>query len=237
MIRYFDDHELLAALKRGVERSNDIIDKVTEYHGGPLTTEYILTSDIARELIEQGFLVNVECLNRRAVNALVSKKASGYRSMGSKRTDLVIWGTELIPAALIEVKIGVKTLRKIRPDLRKITRTISMLKPEFARRVVGSSIFQVHVQGSARKWKRAHLQSAIEKIENNLDSALTQHAKGQRGFSFSMYPLQSEHAGIVEREVEDYGQGQEQGQHGHATRFYAVLIRSTVALNTSAVSK
>jgi hypothetical protein len=227
MIRYFDDRELLDALRKGAERSSDIIAKITDYHGGALTTEYMLTSDIARELIEQNFEVRVECLNRYLVNALVKKAAADPSSLGSQRTDVAVLGSALVPAALIEVKIDVRTLRKIRPDLVKIASTISMLKFSFVKGVIGASIFQVHVQGNDRRWKRSHLKSDIEKIEKSLRDDLIAHARENVDFSFSMHPLQAEDAGIVERDVEDHGNGSEWGVHGHATRFYAVLIRST----------
>jgi hypothetical protein len=43
-----DGSRLLSALRKGVQRSVDLIARITEYHGGPVTTEYMLTSDIAR---------------------------------------------------------------------------------------------------------------------------------------------------------------------------------------------
>ena len=43
---------LISGLRRGVERTKSLIAHWTDYHGGPTTTEYLLTSDIAREFIE-----------------------------------------------------------------------------------------------------------------------------------------------------------------------------------------
>jgi hypothetical protein len=44
------ESDLLSLLCSGVKRSSDLIAQITDYHGGPVTTEYILTSDIARVL-------------------------------------------------------------------------------------------------------------------------------------------------------------------------------------------
>jgi hypothetical protein len=69
MIKQITDAELLATLKEGVKTATDVIARVTDYRGGPVTTEYLLTADISRELIEQDYQVKVECLNRNSSTA------------------------------------------------------------------------------------------------------------------------------------------------------------------------
>ncbi len=234
MIKQITDAELLATLKEGVKKATDVIARVTDYRGGPVTTEYLLTADIARELIEQDYQVKVECLNRNLVNGMTKNAAAVRKSLGSCRTDIVVWQNEVIPLAIIEIKIGVKTLQKIADDLEKITGTIDMLKSQYASRVVGASVFQVHVEGSDKRSDIPKLTAAIEKIEKKLGTALREHEKTKPGFSFAMHPLQPANAGIVGQELEGDGDDLSWGVHGHATRFYAVLIRSTKpAITTS----
>jgi hypothetical protein len=158
----------------------------------------------------------------------MTKNAAAVRkSLGSCRTDIVVWQNEVIPLAIIEIKIGVKTLRKIADDPEKITGTIDMLKSQYSSRVVGASVFQVHVEGSDKRPDIPKLTAAIEKIEKKLGTALRDHEKAKPGFSFAMHPLQPANAGIVGQELEGDGDDLSWGVHGHATRFYAVLIRST----------
>jgi hypothetical protein len=46
MIHQITDAALLATLKEGVKKATDVIARVTDYRGGPVTTEYLLTADI-----------------------------------------------------------------------------------------------------------------------------------------------------------------------------------------------
>src|SRR5262249_14654304 len=104
------DTSLLSALRKGVKRSADLIAQITEYHGGANTTEYMLTSDIARELIKRNYEVEVEYLNRKFLNALAIRPGTSGEKFGSRRTDIAVFVSKVVPGAIIEVKIGVKTL-------------------------------------------------------------------------------------------------------------------------------
>jgi hypothetical protein len=93
--------ELLAALGNGVARSRDMIARITDYHGGPVTTEYMLTSDIARELIEHNYEVEVECLNRKMVNGETMRRSCPpLPKFGSRRTYVAVLKDEIIPLGL-----------------------------------------------------------------------------------------------------------------------------------------
>lgn len=221
---------MIETLKAGVKRTEELVAVVTDYHGGPVTTEYLLTSDIAREFILQDYEVSVEYLNRYATNLLTASDWDKSRKfLGSKRTDIALTDSELIPLALIELKIGVKTLNKVRKDLHKISDTISLLKPKFAKRVIGAVVFQVHVAGSKKLTHFGDFKSAVEKIEKSLRDSLIQFSKGQPGFSYDMVPLQGKNQGIVPRDIEpeDDGKTLVLGEHGHATRYYAMIIEKT----------
>ena len=221
------DQALLALLRRGAMRSSDLIAQITDYHGGPVTTEYMITSDIARELIERNYEVEVEFLNRKMVNGLTMRRSGPrVKKFGSQRTDVAVLKDKIIPLVIIEVKIGVKTLNAIKEDLLKITDTIRSLKPQYASRVRGASVFQVHVAGSASRYNKEHLKAAIKKVERCLRDELKAHEKTNADFRFGFHAFQTADQGIVPRELEPDGDNFAWGQHGHATRYYAVLIHS-----------
>lgn len=56
-MREIDENQFLEVLRSGVARTTDLIAKATDYHGGPVMTEYLVTADIARECIEKGWPV------------------------------------------------------------------------------------------------------------------------------------------------------------------------------------
>jgi hypothetical protein len=224
------EKELLSVLRKGVRRSSDLIAQITEYHGGPVTTEYMLTSDIARQLIEQQYEVKVEYLNRSILNAMTVRRTRDARKeFGSRRTDVAVLFNEMFPLAIIEVKIGVKTLRAIEKDLVKITDTIDALKPQYASRMLGAAVFQVHVAGSEERYTEEHFRAAIAAIEKTLGTGLAEHGEVYSGYDFSFHCLQPKNEGYTPRDIELDDDGYAWGQHGHATRYYAVLIKSRVS--------
>lgn len=225
-----NEKKLLEALKCGVKRSSDLIARITNFHGGPVTTEYMLTSDIARELIERHHEVAVEYLNRKMVNAMTAKNVSFRKVFGKQRTDIAVLDSDIIPLGIIEVKIGVKTFRGIAKDLGKIIKTIESLKPEFASRVWGVSVFQVHVSGNSHRYKEDQFKKAIDSVEKKIHSELKTYANSKTDYRLALHPLQSAETGIVPRELAPDGDGLAWGQHGHAIRFYAVLIKSALGV-------
>ncbi|MBZ0286324.1 MAG: hypothetical protein K8I30_01820 [Anaerolineae bacterium] len=221
------DQVLVALLRQGALRSSDLIAQITDYHGGPVTTEYMITSDIARELIERNYEVEVEYQNRKMINGITMRRSGPpVKKFGSQRTDVAVLKDKIIPLAIIEVKIGVKTLNAIKGDLLKITDTIRSLKPQYASRVRGASIFQVHIAGSTKRYKKEHFKAAIERVEKSLRDKLKAYGGRDADFRFRFRAFQTADEGIVPRELEPDGDSFAWGQHGHATRFYAVLIRS-----------
>ena len=227
-MRDIDENKFLEALRSGVARTTNLIAKATDYHGGPVMTEYLLTADIAREFIERDYPVTVECPNRMFVNAMTGLKAAQPRKVfRSKRTDVAIIGDGLIPLALIEVKIRVRKLHAIKGDLDKITTTISLMKARFAAKVIGAVVFQVHIPGTRSRTYAREFRAAAEKVEAALKAELEVYAASRRDFSFVIHPLQSDDGGIVEREIEDDGEEKAWGAHGHATRYHVIIIRST----------
>lgn len=228
MMTEIDEKDFLEALKRGVARTTHLIAKTTDYRGGPVMTEYLLTADISREFIEQEYPVTVEYPNRDFVNVRTGLKAAQPRKvLRSKRTDVAIVADGLIPLALIEVKIRVKKLRAIKLDLDKIATTISLLKANFAAKVIGAVVFEVHIRGTRSRSYEADFKSAALAVESALKAELDIYAKSRQDFRFTIHPLQTDDGGIFEREIEGFGEDAAWGAHGHATRYHAIIIRST----------
>lgn len=217
MIQEICEAVLLDALKKGVARAANLIALVTEYHGGPITTEYLLTSDIAREFIERDWETKVECLSRTLVNGLTAEKAGPRRRrLGKTRTDIVLLNTPLIPLAVVEVKVGVRTFSKIERDLRKIIDLIERMKPEIAANLIGAIVFEVHLEGASRLASKMGLKQAARTLEDGLKARTVAYATTKPGFLFAITPLQRSGQGIVEAD-EDWD--------GHASRFHAIILR------------
>ncbi len=212
--------DLIKLLKRGVERTKNLIAHATDYHGGPATTEYLLTADIAREFIEAHFETEVEFLNRRLVNPLTEcRTASKLEPLKGERTDVVLLYTPLVPVALIEVKIRVATLNGIRDDLDKITNTFKRLNLSYALKVIGAIVFQMHVGVTKKTQKRTttqQIRAEIERREARLKSELSEYVQHNDAYQFRLEPLQEADEGITPSDEENVGQ---------ATRYYAILIR------------
>lgn len=218
----------LEALKAGVGRTTNLIGHLTEYHGGPVRTEYMMTADLAREFIERGYEVKVECKNRELLNALVALNGTKpAKALGSLRTDVALVNNDIVPLAMIEVKIGVTTLNPLIGDLDKVTKTIAMMQARFASKVIGACVFQVHIRGTKTRFYFEQFKALAEKAEKKIRTELSTYGTGHSDFRFSMHSLQEPDDGIVERDLEPDGDSLAWGQYGHATRYHAILIRST----------
>lgn len=227
MIREMQEDELLDALANGVRRTSDLISQATEYHGGAVRTEYLLTTDIAREFIEGGFEVRVECLNRSLVNALTrTNGTTPSKLLRSKRTDVAVVESSVIPLAIVEVKIGVSKITRLKGDLEKVATTLALMKPEFASRAIGALVFQMHT--TSKKWYQAEqFRAAAEAKERRLREELRIFGEGRADAFFTMHSLQRPGQGITGRAVDGIGDEAEWGAFGHATRYHAILIRDT----------
>jgi hypothetical protein len=176
--------------------------------------------------------VKVDYLNRRLVNAMTMRKLPRpekhltRKRLGSMRTDIVV-ADDFHASAMIEVKIRVSTLAGLRKDLNKIIKTLSLMNAASAQKVIAASVFQVHIPGSRHRYYAKHFKAAAEKVENGIRRDLAKFAKSHRYFRLEMHPLQPHDAGIVERDLEPLGDGFAWGADGPATRYHAILVRST----------
>lgn len=219
--------DFVDALKFGVQRTRNLIGRLTDYHGGAVKTEYLITADIAREFIERGYETRVECLNRHMVNAMTELNGAARKNLHSKRTDIAIIQDGIIPLAIIEVKIRANKFSRVQQDLNKITSTMSMMQAKFASKVIGASVFEMHIPGSRKRFSVEQLKEAALKIESTFETQLQNYALEKPDFAFSMKPLQPPESGIIGREIESVGGQLAWSQDGHATRYHVILIRST----------
>jgi hypothetical protein len=224
-------------LKSGVKRTADLIADVTDFHGGPLRIEYMLTADIAREFMEHNVPVTVECLYRDLLNTLTQqnkrdRKKNTYakrkKKVGTTRTDLVL-GNELTPFAIIEVKIGTRKLSGVIKDLTKIANIIRLMNARYAAKMVGAAVFQVHLGAKHSRSTKAHFKAAARKLKTQMVSQLRDLGKSNPDFRYRLHALQSADAGIFEQEIEEEDGEKVLGRDGHVTQYYAVLMRSTRA--------
>jgi hypothetical protein len=73
------------------------------------------------------------------------------------------------------------------------------------------------------------IQTSVPKLASGLASELEIYARSRRGFSFELRPLEGPDEGTVERDI-DYemdGETQSLGLDGHATCYYAIIVKST----------
>jgi hypothetical protein len=207
------------------------MEEATEYRGEAVQTEYLITTDIARELLSKGYKVKVECLNHQLVNVLTYNKALGDLSdhLGSQRTDVAIVNELRVPFAIIEVKIRVRNLTDVEPDLNKMIRTIAMLENRFAKRVWGASVFQFDLEKSKARTEWEQFKADTQTFELGIQDQLSTYAQTQTAFDFTFHSLQEGDDGIERPEYEtvthDDGTEENVLEHdGHAIRYYAVLF-------------
>lgn len=221
--------DFIDTLKDGVRRTSNFMGLLTNFHGGPIKTEYILTTDIARAFLDRNQEVSVEHLNRRLLNVMTKRRSCSPRAeFGSQRTDVVVVHSGLIPKAMIEVKIGVKgSLGPVKADLEKIAKTLQCMKEKIAASVQAASVFQVHIYGRSDDTKTDRLMAKMERNHDKLAKNLAIFGNDWPDFDFKLILLQRKNTGFVPTEVYEEEDGSLcLGENGHATRYYAILITS-----------
>jgi hypothetical protein len=228
-MRTLDEKTLIERIEAGIARTQGLIAVLTDYEGGPVSTEYLLTADIAREFVEAGYETGVEVMNRSVCNALVSPApALARQQCGTTRTDVVVWNS-LMPLALVELKIRIRTLGGLISDLEKIVATLNWLHPHVRQDVFGASVFQVHLKGRRGRETRQEFEHDLQAVERALRSDLRCHEKTIAGFDFELIALRPNPGdGIVPRRLEpEEGGNMAWGPHGYAIQYYLVLIRAS----------
>lgn len=222
-------NDFIDVLKDGVKRTTDFLANLTEYHGGPANTEYLLTSDIARAMLSKypNVSVKVECMRQDFLNMFtISSGAKPERRFGTTRADIGVFDTPLMPRAVVEVKLGVGgTLRKVIPDLKRNCNILNSMEASIASKMHAAAVFEVHVGGRSGDIEIHRLKKKIAKIEAKLTAELARFAGNQPNFSFDFVPLQGANQGYTPTEIEDEETDHPSlGREGHATRYYAIVI-------------
>jgi hypothetical protein len=223
------EENFIKILKLGIARTSSFMAQLTDFHGGPTKTEYVLTSDIARAFLETHQEVRLEYQNRFLINVMTKLKGCpNGGNLGSIRTDVVVLNSRIFPKAMIEVKIGVGgTLSKVSNDLVKMAKTINLMKSNIAQGVRTAAVFQTHIAGRSGDIDTNKLKARMQKRERKLEKALANFERNWPDFSFKLVSLQGLNTGFVATEIcEEEDGSMSLGQKGHATRYYAILLTS-----------
>jgi len=229
-----DESELSSALTKAIKETKNFISLLTEYQGGPVTTEYLVTSDIARELARQQFEVRVECMYRKLVN-LVTRDCSAKKAkrFGATRADVVITRGDLVPMAIIEVKVRAQSVEALSSDLNRVVRLMRALKKPIAEKAIGAVVLQVHIPTRKSFTMANQYLGAAKRKEKRIANDLAAYARQHEDFLFTVLPLQDDNEGASGRDLEEDGREKAWGAGGHATRYHAIVIRKKVAIETS----
>lgn len=223
------EENFVETLRRGVTRTSSFMAQLTDFHGGPTKTEYLLTSDIARAFLENHEEVRLEHQNRFLINVRTKlRDCPNGGNIGRRRTDVVVLHSGILPKAMIEVKIGVGgTLSKVSDDLIKMAETIRSMKADIARKVRVASVFQTHMVASRSDVDALKLRARMQERERKLEKAISVFETVWPDFSFKLVSLQGQDTGFVATEIcEEEDGSMSLGQKGHATRYYAIIMSS-----------
>lgn len=226
MIKMNED-QLLEGLRAGVRRTGAFVAALTDYHGGPTETEYLLTYDVARAFLEAGRQVGVERQSQTIYNLLTtSLPKEAKKLVGQQRVDVVV-GESIFPDALIEIKIRIKTVAGIRGDLEKLVKTLEPLNAKALRSMEGVSLFQLHLDHAGGRTTPEDFIAPLAAHEQRFVTDLSTFAENWPEFTFDFRPLHlSPYEGITAQSIdEDVDGSPVLAAPAYATRYYAVLVR------------
>ena len=220
-------NELLAGLRDGVRATQSFMAQLTEYRGGPINTEYLIVGDIARAFLKRHSVVTVEGLSRKFCNVLTALDTSAARkALKGKRTDIIL-GDPLSVEAFIEVKIRIKSYKGIAGDLAKLRDTIDHMTPNRKRSVFGVVVFEMHLKSTKKRFNIKYFITDVRKFEKKFEADILRNRKNFPQYSLEIKDLMADKIdGIVDREIDEDIDGTPMwGDNGHATRYYAIIIK------------
>lgn len=224
------DDAILRGIKNGVGRLKDLFSRLTDFHGGPTTTEYMLTADVARGLVDCDIdEVGVERLYRELVSNLVT--VYPRTDFGQTRVDVSVLDGLHAPRAAIEVKIRVRRFSQLREDVTRLLQLLNAIKPEQRGQTICFVVFQVYTSGGTELYNADDILKTVRAIEKPIQAQLLAFAGNHPDFDFQWFPLQGDEEGITPRRIEildESGEG-EWGEFGHAIRYHAIAIRAKPA--------
>lgn len=225
-----DRTEFLDIIKEGVRVSIHYTAQLTDFHGGPLETEYLLTTDIARAFLAHGYPASVEPLYRQLIVAGKQRHDKPVPRFGARRADVAVVDLNRGLQALVEVKISPvgRTLGKIKTDLDKMAQLVRAMGPGSAAKANIAAVFQVHVKGrGVEDIGITRLASKLQGIKMGLKKDLEAFAKGRPDFDYKLVSLTSLTDSVTPTQVYDApGELPELGPDGHATAYFAITMGS-----------
>jgi hypothetical protein len=218
---------IIDAVGDGVVELKNLMARLTEYHGGPTATEYLLTGDIARALVERQIDgVAVECPYKRLLSLWNS--VAPVPNFRGARADIAVVNFTDPPTAVIEIKIRVTRFRHIKNDVLRVVRLLNAIKPALRKRTIGLVVFQISVRARLNWYSAERVLSKAVEIEARMQNELNSFWARHPDYEFAWLPLQGADEGAVGRELEgNHGDPDAAwGEPGHATRYHALMVQA-----------
>lgn len=166
--------QLVEVLKAGAGLHQSECMEFNDFDLDATSTEYLLTACLLRAALQTHGTARAEALCKKVVNVLTSSASVAVRKgFGKQRLDVLI-GEYLEPLALVEVKIGVRSARKLTSDADKILTTIGTLD-KVRTPVLGAVVYEVHVPGSGKIATTAQFVAKMTKLVSRIKSGLDAH--------------------------------------------------------------
>lgn len=185
---------------------NNSQDEYNDYRAEKAVTEYLMTADFARSILQNRHKVAVEVQCKYTVNHLNSSKISEkHDDLGKKRFDIVV-GDKLAPSALLELKIGVVNISKLVKDVEKILNTIGLMNKR-KQPLLGALVFETFINGKGRVAAqdfRNEYASIFSAISADLQSYVTSNWPGVKVTTYqaseSVFDAEFDQGNVIERD-------------------------------------
>jgi hypothetical protein len=215
----------LDAVRAGVANAESFMAELTDYHGGEVKTEYLITVEIAKALLRVCPDVALEYLINQVKGHILVHDPKKKFTLGSRRFDVAVLDA-VAPVFIVEIKIGVRRLDgELRKDLRKIVDYLDCLTPSYVARALGACVFQTHVE-ALKERDLERTKRRVHKLERKINDGLKAFTAEHPEFEFDWMPFQGPDERISDDEViADVDWTPMLGRRGHATRYHAILVR------------
>ena len=110
MMITLSEEQLIDGLKKGAARAQDLIALATEFHGGPITTEYLLTSFIAAEFAGRDLAIGQSSAEPVCVITSIAAQGFGPSLIIMANNEGVRWSNPLSRANIKSGPIAARFL-------------------------------------------------------------------------------------------------------------------------------
>ena len=244
-----DEWAMLVEVGKGIADAENFMGELTDYHGDAVKTEYLLSVGIARALLGTAMRqIELEYLLNGLRYSVLAHREKPW-TLGSQRFDVAVLDA-VLPMLMIEAKIRVRSLHgPVETDLGKLIDFLMYLKLECALKMLGASVFQVHVTvpmdpgelvehpsrkrrvrlKSPRRQCLAETRQRVNDLEITLKAELVAIAAARPGFEFCWVEFQGTNDRIHDDEIDWEGDGEDAlqvlGRPGYACRYHGILVR------------